>query len=273
MIHGIDVSAVQGTIDWPRVALSGIRFAWSKCGQGNDGHDPNFQKNVAGCRLTGIYPGAYWFAYSLPSRRVGDGRSPREEAERFFRLSGGIGRLPGELPPALDLEWPEVGEWGKWGCSAAQIGAWHREFATEVTQLWGRLPILYTYPFWARAVHAGGAFEWAADYPLWIANYMHIEKYEPPPEAKPYIPKPWTTWTAWQWSADKGRHIPGILTDIDRNLFNGTVDDLRRFAGIDPDADTQPEGVQPIVHAFPEHEDIVYDLEGQGSDKPPPEAA
>lgn len=42
------------------------------------------------------------------------------------------------------------------------------------------------------------------------------------------------------------------------------------------EAITLPEGVAeqpaPIVHAFPEHEDIVYDLDTD-SDKPPPEAA
>lgn len=255
-IHGIDVSSVQGNIQWPLVALHGIRFAWIKCGQGNDGADPMFARNVAGCRQTGIYPGAYWFCYNLPSRKDGDGRSPREEAERFFRLSGGLGRMPGELPPAIDCEWPEVGDWGKWGCTAQQISDWHREFACHVTQLWGRVPILYTYPFFWRSVSAAADVGWAAQYPLWIANYMHIEKKEPPSGAAPIIPRPWWDWNVWQWSANKGLRIPGILTDIDRNVFNGSVDDLRRFCGVDPDEITRPEGVNaasyPTIHPMPD---------------------
>lgn len=272
MIHGIDVSAVQGTIQWPKVALSGVRFCYAKCGQGNDGADPMFAANVKGCREVGIYPGAYWFAYNLPSVRPGDGRTPREEAQRFFRLSGGLGRTPGELPPAIDCEWPEVGEWGKWGCNAKQISEWHRDFAMEVTQLWGKLPIIYTYPFFWRAVSAGADVLWAAQYPLWIANYMHIDKPEPPPEAKPILPGPWPAWTIWQWSADKGRHIPGILTDIDRNLFHGDEAALRQFVDVDPERETLPETPAPIIHALPEHEDIVYELDAD-SDKPPPDAA
>lgn len=277
-LHGIDVSAVQGRINWPLVALHGIRFCWSKCGQGNDGYDPNYTINVKGCRDTGIYPGAYWFAYNLPQKAAGDGRTPKEEAERFFRLSGGLGRAPGELPPAIDAEWPEVGDWGKWGCSAKQISDWHREFAIEVTQLWGRLPTIYTYPFWWRTLSAGADVSWAAQYPLWIANYMQIDREEPTPEATPIIPSPWSSWRTWQWSANKGRRIPGIAMDIDRNVFNGTPDELRRFVGINPDADTLPEGVNvatfPTLYApkvMPEHQDIVYDLDKLGSDPPPPD--
>jgi len=40
--------------------------------------------------------------------------------------------------------------------------------------------------------------------------------------------------TFWQWSADKGRRIPGIATDIDRQLFNGDESALRKLANIDP---------------------------------------
>jgi lysozyme len=239
-ILGVDVSSVQGTIQWSRLASVGVRFAWVKCTQGNDGADPRYRPNVDGARAVGIYVGAYHFAYNLPARVRGDGRTPQEEARRFFFISGGVGRAFGELPPAIDAEWPNVGEWGKWGCSAQQISEWQRVFAEEVAQLWGRAPVLYTYPFWWRVLAASADVSWAATYPLWIANYKGIDQEFPPEEAKPYVPPPWDMWTFWQWSADKGRRLPGCLTDIDRNVFAGTIEDLRELASV-YGAPTQPE--------------------------------
>lgn len=241
MIPGVDVSSVQGVIDWPRVASSGVRFAWLKCTQGNDGADPTFGRNMKGCRDTGVYVGAYHYAYGLPPRVAGDGRSPQEEARRFFNASSGLGRGYGELPPAIDAEHPEVGKWGQWGCTAPQLSEWLRVFADEVAQLWGRAPIVYTYPFWWRTMAASADVSWAAQYPLWIANYMGIDGTEPPTAGRPFVPPPWADWTVWQWSANKGRRVPGIATDVDRNVFRGNLDGLRRLANVDPDAPTLPD--------------------------------
>lgn len=132
---------------------------------------------------------------------------------------------PGELPPALDAEWPEVGDGGKWGVTAASMSAWLHEYCVEVEVLWGRKPIIYTYPFYWKAMASAADVSWAAAYDLWIANYMHIEKDELPPDAAPIIPPPWSDWTGWQWSADRGVRVPGIAVDVDRNV----VRDLGRL--------------------------------------------
>src|SRR5579864_9557685 len=99
MLRGLDVSAAQGRVDWGCVAGMGCRFAIIKCKQGNDGIDPRFAENVAGAKAAGLLVGAYHFAYPLPKL------DPRAQARAFFEASS-LGNRAGELPPALDLEWP-----------------------------------------------------------------------------------------------------------------------------------------------------------------------
>lgn len=255
MIVGVDVFSGYGRIDWARVAASGVKFAFVKCSEGNEPmrNDSRFAENVAGCKAAGIYVGAYHFSYALTTKTVGDGRSPEEQARRAYGACGGLGMKPGELPPVIDAEWPEVGDWGKWGVTAASLSGWHRAYCEEATRLWGRKPIIYTYPFWWRTVNASVDQTWARDYPLWIANYTHSGLWSPPDDAKPIIPNPWDDWVFWQFSA-KGStlQVPGIQAcPVDRDVFRGDLDALRRLANIEPEAPTLPDLPQvntPIVH-------------------------
>lgn len=46
-VDGIDVSAVQGAIDWPKVAAAGFRFAFVKVSEGVLYCDPRALANMA----------------------------------------------------------------------------------------------------------------------------------------------------------------------------------------------------------------------------------
>lgn len=241
MILGVDVHAGYGRIDWPAVASSGMRFCYVKCSEGNEPArtDRRFAENVAGCRDTGIYVGAYHFAYPLPPGKPG--RSPEEQARAAYAACGGLGTQPGELPPVVDAEWPAIGDWGKWGCTAAQIAEWLHTYCVEAERLWRRRPVIYTYPFWWRTLSASASVAWAREYPLWIASYKDITEWQPRPETAPHSVQPWDgDWTFWQFSADKSPvQVPGIqAAAVDRNVFRGDLDGLRRLAGIDPEAVT-----------------------------------
>ncbi len=51
MVNGIDVSKWQGTIAWPDVAASGVRFAMIRLGYGTQGGgtlDAKFRQNMEG---------------------------------------------------------------------------------------------------------------------------------------------------------------------------------------------------------------------------------
>lgn len=241
MILGVDVFSGYGKIDWPRASAAGVRFALPKHTQGNDGCDPRARENVEGCRNVGIAAAPYFFAYPLPSDPKHPGRGPKEQAGRFFADAKGLGTQPGDLPPALDLEWPPhferekgtsriLDRWTQWNTSASQIVAWALECLAEMERLWSRVPMIYTYPdFWHSLGEAGRdpAF---AKYPLWIANYTHLAEWLPPQDARPIVPAPWTDWSVWQFSADGSRiSIPGIgACPIDRNAIKDE-DTFRRL--------------------------------------------
>jgi len=241
MILGVDVSALQGVIDWARVAAAGVRFAYLRCTIGNEPkqNDTRFAINVKGCREAGIYPGAYHFAFPLAT---GAGNSPADQARRAYVQADTLGSQKGELPPSLDIEWPPPHQWAKWGVTAQSIAGWTRAYLTEAERLWGRKPVVYTYPWFWQSVLAGtDNIEWAAEYPLWMARYLSPNDWMPVKDASG-PPKPWTHSAIWQFAADGSNvRIPGIGTVVDRDVFLGELSDLRRFCGIDPEAVTEPE--------------------------------
>jgi lysozyme len=262
-ILGVDVWDGYGPIDWRKVAEAGVRFVFVRCGEGNEParDDRRFRANVAGARAAGIYVGTYFGAWTLP--HGGDfpaGRSPKDQAARFLEASGGLGREEGELPPVVDAEWPPrferqerpdgttaiVNAWAKWQIPGEEfVARWLLEFLEEVERLWGRTPILYTYPDYWRNLGAWGRLAAWARFPLWIASYVPggLHAWVPQESSRPAVPSPWEDWTFWQFSAEGSPiAIPGIgAVPVDRDVFRGDLDALRRLAGYDPEAETKPE--------------------------------
>lgn len=221
-IRGLDVSSIQGKIDWAAVSASGVRFVMRKCGNGNNAPDAGFATDIAGARAAGLAVGAYHVGFPLPTDPAHPGRAAADQAKAHFEASAGVGSAPGDLPPALDLEWPVPGsaDWKKYGCSAPQVRAWALAYLEAAEQLWGRLPLLYDgFPdYWAGI--DGGAEPGFARYPLWVVNYPEQYKGRTPPDgASPAIPPPWTAWTLWQHCGG-GFHLPGGVP-VDSDVFCG----------------------------------------------------
>lgn len=252
MIPGVDVYSGYGRIDWKAVAASGVRFAWIKSAEGNEParDDSAFRRNVDDAQEAGVIVGAYFFPYPLPyGPGLPAGRSPLEQAERAFRVCAGLGSQHGELSPCVDAEWPPPEEWVKWGCSAAQISEWLHDYCEAATILWGRLPVIYTYPWWWKALSAADV-SWAAQYPLWMASYTHNGPGTPPIGKAPPVPAPWKDWAAWQYSANGSlQRVPGIpACPVDRDCIRDE-DTLKRLTGhraYEPEADTEPELVPSV---------------------------
>jgi lysozyme len=91
-----------------------------------------------------------------------------------------------------------------------------------------RIMIYTSLSFWAEF---GSTDVYWTQYPLWLAHYTN--------DAEPRIPKPWETWCFWQYT-DKGpgKALGAESYGLDMNLFNGTVADLRTWAGLEPPAPT-----------------------------------
>ncbi len=47
---------------------------------------------------------------------------------------------------------------------------------------------------------------------------------------KPSLPSDWKTWTFWQYQGDVIGKVKGISGEVDLNRFNGSLDDLHKFA-------------------------------------------
>jgi lysozyme len=263
MIRGIDVSCAQGSIIWwSKVVAEGISFAIVKAGEGNKpGPDPMFARNVAGARAAGLLVGAYSFLYPLPPKPGEPLHDPVAQAQYHFAQCSGLGSRDGELGPFVDAEWPAPQDFDKWGCSPAQIRAWLLAYLVEAERLWGRVPTLYTYPDWWRAID--GASEPAfARYGLWMASYPHPDRW-PAEGETPSVPAPWKVATFWQ-SSGGTLHVAGMVVDTD--VFLGTLDELKALAA-KPSPDSTATFAQAAIAQ------AAAELDEPLKPEPPPEAA
>ncbi|HEX8672229.1 MAG TPA: GH25 family lysozyme [Longimicrobium sp.] len=205
-LEGVDVSHHNGVIQWKKAKDAGISFALIKATQGISFVDPKAQTNRAGCHAAGIVPGMYHFY-----RHDVD---PVAQAAYFLQHIGQM--QPGELPPAIDVEGPGDGA-GPITYPKTEVVNRVGEFVRSVRKAIGRAPLIYTYPStWKEITGNSNAF--SDSYPLWIASYG--------------VPQPkliggWTKYTFWQYT-DQGT-VSGIGSGVDRDRFNGDMNDLKAF--------------------------------------------
>jgi lysozyme len=195
-VPGVDISAIQGNVDFNALYASGVRFVICRCGVGNDGIDSDFAKNVAAATAAGLKVMAYHFVYPLPPLASQPLRDPVKQAQYHFNAAG-----PNILA-ACDFEWPAPQDWAQWGCSASQINQWCLTYLQEYGRLSGQTMVIYTYPYFAQSLNLPTTF---AQYPLWIASY----------EPSPAVPHPWTDWVLWQNSDNGKLPTTGVLVDTD----------------------------------------------------------
>ena len=186
-VHGIDVSAYQGRIDWPEVARNRVRFAFIKASEGGTLRDARFVRNWREARKAGVLRGAYH--YFQPNR---DGLL---QANLFVRT---VPLAPGDLPPVLDVE---AANFHDVAVLRREVARWLR----LVEAHYGVRPILYSnHSFYRR--HLAGHFD---EYPLWLAHYE---------VARPALAR--SKWIIWQHSDEA--YVPGIRGVVDFNVFQGS---------------------------------------------------
>lgn len=200
-IHGIDISHHQGQIDWQELKDHGmidefpVRFVMIKATEGATKVDENFEDNFYQAREYGFTRGAYHF-YSVHS-------SAKAQAAFFMRK---VKLENGDLPPVLDVEHkPKNQTDDEFKQSILQ---WLEIIETH----YGVKPIIYTYYKFKMQYLSDPVFD---DYPYWIAHY-YVDQVE-------YEGK----WKFWQHT-DVGR-LPGIKGNVDFNIYNGSMYDLRKM--------------------------------------------
>ena len=258
MIRFIDVSAVQGAIQFDKVAAAGIRAVVVKCTEGMGGADPHYQTNVRGAREAGLEVGAYHFCKASLSPGMQNLRDDAVgEMQRFHALAN-FDAGPLNFPPVLDFEIFD-------GQTPVMAAEWLRIAIMECEGLWGRAPVIYTGAPMEKALTIldGVAPAMLRRCPLWIAAYPQSQTgpaltWEQAAARKMPTVKPWPAATCWQFSGGsntlKGNHVDGIGNYVDCNLFAGGDSEWRTFLGLDV--------VHPNEVGSP-----------AGEDDPPPEAA
>lgn len=206
-VRGVDASHYQGSIDWDVIAQQGIMFAFIKATEGSGTTDECFAENWKNARKAGLYVGAYHF-FSFDS-------SAETQAANF------IAAVPDDaeaLPPVIDLEFyrsdnlPDV--------NAVRESL--RILLARFQGIYGKKPIIYTTKkCWETYLRDSGL-----DYTLWIRSIFTSPSAEFSPQ-----------WTFWQYNP-RGRleGYSGGDVSIDLNIFRGSPEAFRMYAGYDPKA-------------------------------------
>ena len=211
---GIDVSRWQDNnstaqqMDFTKSVAMGAKFVFIKSSQAL-WTDEDILYNWKSAKNAGLLRGAYHFLDWIAD--------PLKQAQYAWSI---IQSDPGELPPVIDFEY-----WNPPPPKAYDL-LW--QYVVEMERLSGRKPIIYTGAFFWDA-HGSDAQVWN-DYPLWLASYSTQEYMEYNLDRL----TPWDKWTFWQWT-DKGDGLAfgAESLGLDMNYFNGSLNDLKVFAGIE----------------------------------------
>jgi lysozyme len=189
-IHGLDVSHHQKRINWDRVQEQPhIQFVFVKATEADDFKDSLFAHNWAALGRTRFKRGAYHFFRPQYPAYI--------QAQNFIET---VKLGPGDLPPVLDIEVE-----GKVSTDTLlyRIGQW----LYIVEKHYGVKPIIYSYKnMYLRLLQDN-----FPKHTLWLAHYTRS------------MPD-YTKWAFWQYH-DRG-YVPGIITLVDENVFNGTMEQL-----------------------------------------------
>lgn len=191
---GIDIYHGDYISDIQQVVKSGVKYAFLKAWEYTE--DSSFAFRWAAMKKSGIIRGAYDFYH--PSR------DSLVQAKGFLATFGG--KLEdGDLPCALDFEVSD-------GQSRSTILSGALLWLEYVERETGKRPILYMSPGFTQL---DARF---AKYPLWVANYG---------VKCPHVPDAHQDWAFWQGS--ESGHVPGMRGVCDKDVFNGSEDDLKAF--------------------------------------------
>lgn len=225
-VEGIDVSHWNGKLDFKKLAAAGARFCFAKCVDGATNTDDQYLINQKGARAAGLLIGAYIFVHPT--------QDPIQQADHLLARQGKT-----DLPPVLDLEWDfkkGIDQWSGKNTAGKQVETPALSPAQRIDHIvamirrielqLGRPPIIYTsLSFWQPTLgnyRSSGGID-VSSCPLWIVDYNERQF------KQPRMAAPWKVWSFRQYDGQEGR-LAGAVGSIDRNWFNGSLDQLQRFA-------------------------------------------
>jgi lysozyme len=205
----IDVSHWNNVIDFNEVKQSGIVGVILKASQGTAYADPTYHERRQQALDCGLLSGAYHF---------GEGGNVATQVEHFLSTTD---------PTATDLL---VLDWEPYSQGPIMTRAEAEDFVCRVEAQAGRWPGLYSGQSFLYEQLGSGFTAVASPLRhcfLWIARYS---------SERPVVPVIWPTFSLWQYT-DQGT-VPGVDGLVDRNQWNGTLENLYRLWGVLPPEET-----------------------------------
>jgi lysozyme len=213
-VLGIDISKWDGNWDADKAKQAGATFVFIKASEATI-MDPQFLVNWEKAKDAGLLRGAYHYLDYT--------KSGFEQANYFADL---LKNDPGELPPVIDYELRRTDN-----DPSAAIGFLRdcldqlitRSELFESANI--KYPMIYTGPgFWMEYGDQTKRDYWI-QFPLWNAHWTSSNS--------PKIPPPWTMWHFWQFtSKGPGEAFGSECLSMDMNRYNGTLNELMEFAGM-----------------------------------------
>jgi GH25 family lysozyme M1 (1,4-beta-N-acetylmuramidase) len=242
-IHGVDISRWQHpnekTINFTKMAESGVRFVFIK---GSDGHDPADSQakkylllDRPAAQAAGLYTGFYHYAY-LPDTTntkqiVTDAKAQAQKV--IWRLASIGGYTNQDLPVALDIEnncVRSISGVCKKYMNKKYVTLWAQTWLDEVASKTNRKPMVYSYPQFLQTAMLRSAE--LAKYPLWIAAYGKdpaVATNSPGMKKVGCFAHSWTksncspNWQVWQYTSCGIGSKYGLPTArVDLNVFSGS---------------------------------------------------
>lgn len=221
MILGVDIASVDANkaIDWTAARAAGVQFAIFRGSYGAF-IDLTFRREAQRARDAGLVVGGYLF----PLMRKG---SPDVRTQVGAFASALATRVPGDLPPTLDVEFP--GGIAATGRSRAELLQWIRDAIQQLRQTFRVWPMVYTSArVWdgtdddsldAASVGYPQCPLWLARYPFKIRTQAVLTGVDALPT--PPVPKGWgDAGNVWihQYQGDS-LGMPGFSATCDLNRF------------------------------------------------------
>lgn len=199
----IDVSHLQGDIDFTKVATAGVKQVFIKATEGATVQDACYVKNRKNARSAGIKTGAYHYYHATSS-------TPREQRDNIVSVLTSAGFDSSSEYFAIDVEYE------KNTSATAEQMADNLYLLTGLLEkediLGGNKPLIYTSSYDWNTYVSGNDYNFFK-YPLWIAEWN---------VSVPVIPEPWASagkkFTIWQHSASG--QVDGILGNVDLDSVN-----------------------------------------------------
>ena len=193
---GLDVSEYQGKISWSYVDTLEkkypLHFVFIRATVGKDRKDHQYNRNWLGAKENKMIRGAYH--YYRPNE------NSLEQAALFIKT---VRLQKGDLPPILDIEKLPKNQ----SLDSLKVGL--KRWLKAIETHYGVKPIIYT----GEKYYDDFLKDEFSNYLFWIANYnFYREEMD-------------DDWLFWQFTEKAS--VPGIKGNVDVNIYNGDVEQLR----------------------------------------------